>query len=310
MKVEQESMTPPFSYYGGKQRLSKKILSYIPKHTVYVEPFCGAATILFKKPWPLVTNKDHYREYINDSNRLVTTFFNVLVENGDALCNRLSLTLCSEETYKNSYEMCRNPSEHSDLEIAVAFFVNIQMSFSNKLFGGWRTSVYSKNLSATWERARNLQNYIERMGSVGITNCDALKCITRFDAPQTFFYVDPPYPNAHQGHYSGFTQTDFNDLVGVLDSAKGSALVSCYNQDEVFKKCNSQWTKVLLPAYASSSGVGKIGIDRSLKRTKSTDTKRVEYLYLKQASTPRPEIVKLYESGKYDCFESRQGIEI
>lgn len=62
-------MKPPFSYYGGKQRMASKIIPYIPKHTVYVEPFCGSATILFKKPWPNVTNTHHYREYINDTNK-------------------------------------------------------------------------------------------------------------------------------------------------------------------------------------------------------------------------------------------------
>lgn len=43
-------MAPPFGHPGGKSFLAKKIASYIPKHTKYVEPFCGASSIFFAKP--------------------------------------------------------------------------------------------------------------------------------------------------------------------------------------------------------------------------------------------------------------------
>lgn len=43
-------MDSPLSYFGGKSRLAQTVISRIPKHTCYVEPFCGAAWIFFKKP--------------------------------------------------------------------------------------------------------------------------------------------------------------------------------------------------------------------------------------------------------------------
>lgn len=74
-------MKSPLSYYGGKQRMAKNIIPLIPQHTVYVEPFCGGATILFKKPWPNVTNTHHYREVINDLDNNLIYFFKTLRDN-------------------------------------------------------------------------------------------------------------------------------------------------------------------------------------------------------------------------------------
>ena len=43
-------MNSPLSDCGGKSRLAENIISRIPKHVCYVELFCGAAWVFFKKP--------------------------------------------------------------------------------------------------------------------------------------------------------------------------------------------------------------------------------------------------------------------
>jgi DNA adenine methylase len=35
------ALKPLVSYYGGKQKIITKILPYLPKHKVFVEPFVG-----------------------------------------------------------------------------------------------------------------------------------------------------------------------------------------------------------------------------------------------------------------------------
>ena len=45
---------------------------------------------------------------------------------------------------------------------------------------------------------------------------------------ETFFYIDPPYVGADQGHYGGYTQDDFGALLGALDSLKGKFLLGSY----------------------------------------------------------------------------------
>lgn len=39
----------PITYYGGKQKLLSTILSKIPNHTLYCEPFVGGAAVFFGK---------------------------------------------------------------------------------------------------------------------------------------------------------------------------------------------------------------------------------------------------------------------
>ena len=286
--------------------MASKIIPYIPKHPVYVEPFCGSATLLFKKPWPEVTNNHHYREYINDKNELVINFFRQLSLGNLELINYLKIIPHSESEHKKSKEICKNPEGFNETEKAIAFYTNIQQSFSNILNAGWKRSVYSCNDIVTWANNSDLTNYVARMKSVGITCQDALTVIKQYDSPQTFFYCDPPYPGVNQGHYSGYAESDLKNLVDLLTISKGSAIISCYNHDHLF--CPVTWGMAEFTATCSVRG--RIGYDRSKKMDESgQNRKRTEVIYIKQSDKPRDEIQKLYDSGKFDCFEGKVGLQ-
>ena len=294
-------MRPVICYYGGKQRMASKIVPLIPRHTVYVEPFAGGAAIFFAKPWPDVSNKAHYREYLNDKDERLINFYRVLQtpEKREALLERLSLTLCSEAEYAKANEL----ESESDIDRAWAYFVNIQQSFSNKLSAGWRRSISSRNEQATWlNKVSRLPDYLERMASVGVTCQDALKVIEQLDSPQTFFYCDPPYPNADQGHYEGYSVEDFQALVDTLDKCQGSFILSNYDQPEA--KIPDDWERFEFDVIASSRGRG--GYDRSKKADEShQNRKRTEVVWRRfNRVQVRPEIKALYDSGAFNCFAS------
>lgn len=283
-------MKPPFSYYGGKQRMASKIVPLIPKHTVYCEPFVGGAAILFAKPWPDVSNTDHYREVINDLDGDLINFFQQLRDNGEELCRQLGLTPYSEEEYRISKDF----SNCDDMERARRYYVNIQQSFSNKLNSGWGRGKYSRNLSATWiNKISCLPGYIDRMLPITISNINALKFIKDWDSPQTFFYCDPPYPSTDQGHYDGYTVEDFEALIDTLSNIDGSFMLSCYEVDGV--AIPDDWEQFSFSA-AMSASFGK-----------TLHKKRIETVYRKISTVPvRPELQKLYDSGAFDCFTGRK----
>lgn len=287
------------SYYGGKQRMSSKIVPLIPKHTVYVEPFAGGAAVFFAKPWPLVTNTDHYREYLNDKDERIINFYRVLQTpvKRNELIERLQMTLYSEAEHKKAKDL----DNGTDVERAWAYYVNSQQSFSNTLNAGWRRSVYGRNEQATWaNKIARLPQYLDRMASVGIACQDALTIIKQYDSPQTFFYCDPPYPNANQGHYSGYTLQDFQTLVNTLNECQGSFILSNYDQPDAI--IPTDWQRIEFTATASSKS--RVGYDRSKKEDESSQNRqRTEVLWRRLNRVPvREEIAKLYASGVYDCF--------
>lgn len=42
-------MKTPLTYYGGKQKLAARIVTLIPEHRIYVEPFVGGGAVFFAK---------------------------------------------------------------------------------------------------------------------------------------------------------------------------------------------------------------------------------------------------------------------
>ncbi len=298
-------MRQPFSYYGGKQRLVSKLLPLIPKHTVYVEPFCGGASVFWKKPWPKVTNTDHYREVLNDTNLQIVNFFKQFRDNEAALIQAIQRTPYSRHEYNLSRECYKNPSQFSDLEQARLFYVNANLSFSNKINGGFALSVIGRNHAATHSnRISKLNNIRGRLSGVYIENLDALKCIDMWDAPQSFFYCDPPYPDAHQGHYSGYTRENFQELVDTLSEIQGSFLLSCYDFDGI--QVPSEWERFTFEAHCSSSGQGNVGKGRDKMRAATAselgNRKRTEVVYRKINRKVRPELQFLWDGDQLSCF--------
>ena len=225
-------MKPLISYYGGKQRIVSKILPHFPKHTVYVEPFAGGAALLFAKPKTIVSNFDDYREVLNDKNDLLINLYRVAIEKREELELKIQATLYSQSDYRKATQITKNPTDYDDVTKAWAFYTNINQSFANGLNKGWGTGVYGRNSASTWHNKKlQLSEILDRIKDVHIACEDAIRCIQRWDSPQTLFYCDPPYPNTDQGHYSGYTIDDFELLCDTLDTIQGSYVLSNYPQE-------------------------------------------------------------------------------
>lgn len=281
---------PPFSYYGGKQRMASKIVALIPRHAVYVEPFAGGAAVFFRKPTPEVTNGDNYREVLNDLNGDVVNFFTALRDDATELKRLLELTPYSREEYRRCNEI---PYTGDATEDARRFFVRIVQSFGSKIQGGWGRGKQSKNDALSFNNAVDaLGAAAERLRGCFLESVDALQCIDGWDTPQTFFYCDPPYVGTAQGHYSGYTEEDLLALCQTLDGVKGSFILSSYGNSI----CDSfGWEK---KEFSASSSVNNVGTGKGKAR--------VECVWMRgPAEEPSEAMRKILRRPEFDVFGSR-----
>ena len=291
----------PFSYYGGKQRMASKIIKVIPKHTVYVEPFCGGASVFWRKSWPKVSNNHHYREVLNDFNGDLINFFRVLQkrDSSEELQHRLQFTPYSQDEHLLARKILKREVESTEIDRAWAWFVQTNMSFANKVCSGWGTGVFGPNLATKWATKLNLLPFFERLISTHISNEDAIRCLNRWDSPQTFAYIDPPYIETDCGHYKGYTEDQYRDLIRFLDEEyQGNFILSGYPSEFVPEK----WER--LEYNTTCSAKARTGYDRSKKADeRHQNRKRTEVLWMRENIVPvKKEIQSLYYSGKFDCF--------
>jgi DNA adenine methylase len=189
---------PALRFYGSKWRIANWIVSQLPRHTLYCEPFGGSAAILLHKPRsPL--------EVLNDLDGHLVTFFQMLRDRTADLVRAIQLTPYSRREYELS--LCLN--DVSDpLEIARRFHVRSWMGYSattTEANTGWRyqKSLDSRPLSITdeWNRTEHLETVAERLKAVQIECADWSDCIQRFDSPNTLFVCDPPYLVSTRNHH-------------------------------------------------------------------------------------------------------------
>lgn len=290
-------MKPLISYYGGKQRIASKILKYFPPHSVYVEPFAGGAALLFAKPVLPVGDNNHYIECLNDTSDLLINLYRVAVKYPVDLNREIQATLYSQSDYRRAIAICKNPDGYTELQKAWAYYLSINTSFAHKLSAGWGTAATRSHSYPFLRNKINLPDTLERLKNVHVSCEDVIRCISRWDSPQTLFYCDPPYPNTCQGHYDGYTLDDWQNLCSTLDNIQGSYVLSNYPQPI---EPQSAQQRVEIQAVMSASGVDRVGVDRSKGcTTRTEEIKRTEVLWIcDRSKSVRPSLVKILEKNR------------
>jgi len=229
-----EKLRAPFRYFGGKGHMLAKLLPLLPSHKVYVEPFCGAASLFFaKQPSPV--------EVLNDLNEDVVNVFRVLQdkETHEELRFKLMCTPYARSEFLRAGEMLSRENLTS-VDRAWAFMVRQNMGFSGKKRtdgGCWSRAFISNQGCAdtcnSWlMRLSMLDAWRWRLMMVQIDCRDALEVIQYWDSPDTLFYVDPPYVSETRKDRSVYayemTDEQHKELVELLLGIKGKAVVSGY----------------------------------------------------------------------------------
>lgn len=216
-------MKTPISYYGGKQNLAAKIVSVIPEHRLYAEVFTGGAAVFFAKPPSDI-------EVLNDTNKEMMNFYRVLQNDFVSLEKEIRITLHSRELHARAQVIYNFPNFFTEVQRAWAVWVLSTQSFSAQLDAsfGYDRSKNTTTKKIINNRDRFTEEYAIRLQNVQLECADALYIIDSRDSEQSFFYCDPPYFNSDCGHYDGYSEQDFENLLIKLKNIKGKFLLSSY----------------------------------------------------------------------------------
>jgi DNA adenine methylase len=226
-------MKTPINYYGGKTMLVKDILPLIPQHTVYTEVFFGGGAVFFAKEPAKI-------EFINDINKMVVNFYKVAKKQFPQLKSEIETTLHSEEQYLEARKIYFDAEKHNiqanDVLRAWALFVLSQQTFMSILDASWK---YNRNRSFanTFQNKKTMfdETYVKRLESTSVFCRDALRVLENTDCEDAFHFIDPPYFNADMGHYGGYTENDFENLLKLSENLKGKFMITSYDS-EILKR--------------------------------------------------------------------------
>ena len=220
-------LNSPFKWVGGKSRLRKPIIDLLPGHTCYVEPFAGAAWVLFGKPLSQV-------EILNDIDQELITFFRVIKSEPEKLIASFEWELASRAEFERLASL--KSSELSDIERAHRFYYLIMAGWGGELnYPRFATSItdggHGNRLIGALKtlRERILPVY-ERLRTVIIENLDWRNCIERYDRANTVMYLDPPYPeNGCNYAHNMRSWEEHQELAERLSRAKCKWILSSYD---------------------------------------------------------------------------------
>lgn len=231
-------------YPGAKWRLASWIISHMPPHEGYVEPFAGSLAVLLNKTPSRI-------ETVNDMDEAIIRFFRTLRQRPEELAFAISLTPWARAEY--DLAEFDDPQILDDVEAARQFLVRSWMAFGSCMSTktGWRHTTGRKldggpDNPKLWGRLpERIAVVAERLMKVQIENRPALDIILRFDGPEMLMYVDPPYVTgtrtAHRNQYRHeMTDEDHESLLRALKTREAMILLSGYDC-ELYRDMLAGW---------------------------------------------------------------------
>lgn len=256
-------MRPPFKCHGGKSYLAKWIIEQLPENyqeMIYLEPFCGGASVLLNK-------EPSQEEIINDLDENIITLFRIIRDQCIQFLRKIKRIRYKETNFNAALKRADFPS---DLHMAINEFILRRMSrgglkkafaWSNRKRGGQPGEINA------WETIIDLIPEIsQRLQNVIILNKPAIQLLKVFDEPNVLVYADPPYLHETRESPDAYTHEMLVDdhiaLAEVLNNFKGKVLISGY-PSRLYSKLYKNWRceKKKIANHASQQKVKPIKIE-------------------------------------------------
>lgn len=209
----------PFMRYGGSATYAEKIAKYVPANAgAYIEPFAGAASVFFS-----LTDPPKKRVLADLDSEVIHAFKMIqgAAKNGLIKALEKKDRVVGEKQWKR----LRNKIPSGDIERVHRFLYLLGGSWS----GVRSRSKPNTRVGKVAYNPKRLEKFIEPLQGVTLKNQNWQKTLKDNDAPDAFFFIDPPYPgewdnNADDTDTSG-RDFDVDALVEAMKGLKGGWLL-------------------------------------------------------------------------------------
>ena len=215
------NIPPLFCRQGNKYPIRDKIIPLIPPHKVYVELFAGSGAIFYNKEKAI-------KNVLNDLDKETITRFNLI--------KKAPLDVEKYPDFKGSLTAVRHFFDHHGDAIADRIMLEKIKSCSGysgtpvKKSTGVYKSPQAKNV------VKLMSEYKDKLKGTILENKDYEVVVRKYDSPDTFFFIDPPYENTSKSFgYAQSTEFDFERLEKVLKSIKGNFLMTINDSKRIRK---------------------------------------------------------------------------
>lgn len=230
------SLKPPFGRVGNKFRLRDNIVPLIPQHKIYVEPFAGSAAIFFNKEKAKIN-------VLNDLNKDVIKRLR-MVKNAPSDLSTYKQDLNTMPKIKKFY------TNHSNSKQDELLIEHIRTSNG---FNSIYVDSVSKicNVYNPFTPFERLPEYKHFLKGVKLLSKDYEEIIDKWDSPETFFFIDPPYENTNKSFdYAEDEEFDFERLCDTLHNIKGFFMLTINDSSYIRKLFNDFYIKKInVPQY-------------------------------------------------------------
>lgn len=222
-------MRPVLKYPGAKWNLASWIISHIPPHESYLEPYFGSGAVFF--------NKEPARiETINDMDGEIVNFFSVCREHPEELARAINLTPWARQELKESQVVADDPVERAR-RTAVGCYMTFGARRCSRSFR--HTTSKTKNggpdNAKLWSKLpETIIQVAQRLKDAQIENRPAIDLIESFNGPEVLTYLDPPYMKATRTlngdqYYHEMDDADHEVLLNAIINHRGKIILSGYD---------------------------------------------------------------------------------
>ena len=245
---------PTLKYPGSKWRMAEWIISLMPPHKSYLEPFFGSGAVFFKKPPSRI-------ETINDLDGEIVNLFRCIREQPEELMRAVATTPYSRGEYEQAWRHFKQGGQirPDGIEAARLTLVRYWQAHGSTVVykGGWKNDRAGREYAYDVRYWRQLPEWIanaaERLKSAQIEQAPAVEVIKRFHHHDVLIYADPPYVlSTRKGKQYIVEMTEDAQHIELLDALKehpGPFILSGYDND-LYNIHLQGWTKLHRKAQA------------------------------------------------------------